>query len=138
MLRRLVLVSLIALCPYRTYADSTKEFLMSCTYGVLAGTLVGAATLAFRDKPGDSLVSIARGASLGLYAGIALGVYVVYFVPNANDLPDPESPANTPEDTPRKEEPLEEDAFFRPVIYPIFSENNRLDGAGIDLKILSF
>jgi hypothetical protein len=50
---------------------------MSCSYGVLAGTLVGAAALAFTDKPGDNLNLIARGASIGLYAGIALGIYVV-------------------------------------------------------------
>jgi hypothetical protein len=60
---------------------SGREFMMSCTYGVLAGTLVGAASLAFVDKPGDNINRIARGASLGLYAGILLGVYVVYIVP---------------------------------------------------------
>jgi hypothetical protein len=59
-----------------------KEFIMACTYGVLAGTLVGASTLAFESRPGDSLSSVARGASLGLYAGMALGVYVVYYVPS--------------------------------------------------------
>lgn len=59
---------------------SGKEFVMSCTYGVLAGTLVGAATLAFEDQPGDNLNKVARGASLGLYAGILLGFYVVYGV----------------------------------------------------------
>lgn len=137
MFKRLVLASLLILTPYRSYADSTKEFLMACTYGVLTGTLVGAATLAFRDKPGDNLKSIARGASLGLYAGILLGVYVVYFVPTAGDPGDPESPADAPEDLPKVEGPLEEDAF-RPVFYPIFSENNRLEGAGVDLKILTF
>lgn len=54
---------------------------MSCTYGVLAGTLVGAASLAFVDKPGDNLQRVARGASLGLYAGIGLGYYTVYYLP---------------------------------------------------------
>jgi len=58
-----------------------REFIMSCTYGVLAGTLVGAATLAFVDNPGDNLQRVARGASLGLYAGIALGLYTVYYLP---------------------------------------------------------
>ena len=62
-------------------ANSEREFIMSCTYGVLAGTLVGAASLAFVDKPGDNLQRVARGASLGLYAGIALGVYTVYYLP---------------------------------------------------------
>ncbi len=58
-----------------------REFVMSCTYGVLAGTLVGAASLAFEEQPGDKLHNIARGASIGLYAGILLGVYVVYILP---------------------------------------------------------
>lgn len=64
---------------------------MSCTYGVLAGTLVGAASLAFVDKPGDNLNRVARGASFGLYAGILLGFYVVYIVPGL-DAPDEDEP----------------------------------------------
>lgn len=63
------------------HADPVRDFVVSCSYGVLAGTLVGAATLAFSDKPGDNLNKVARGASLGLYAGILLGAYVVYGVP---------------------------------------------------------
>lgn len=50
-------------------------------YGVLAGTLVGAASLAFTEDPGNNLNHVARGASLGLYTGILLGLYVVYIVP---------------------------------------------------------
>ena len=64
----------------RAQAEPMRDFIMSCSYGVLAGTLVGAATLAFSDKPGDNLNKIARGASFGLYAGILLGTYVVYGV----------------------------------------------------------
>ena len=58
-----------------------KAFVTSSTYGVLAGALVGAATLAFTENPSDHLRNVAKGASLGLYAGILLGVYVVYLVP---------------------------------------------------------
>jgi len=58
-----------------------KEFIMSCTYGVLAGTLVGAASLAFSNKPGESLQNVARGASIGLYVGIGLGYYTAYVLP---------------------------------------------------------
>ena len=65
--------------PNTAKAEGTmREFVLSCSYGVLAGTLVGAATLAFSDKPGDNLNKIARGASLGLYAGMLLGFYVMY------------------------------------------------------------
>lgn len=56
----------------------SREFLLSCVYGTVAGTLVGAASLAFTDKPNKNLNRVARGASLGLYAGILLGFYVVY------------------------------------------------------------
>ena len=67
-----------------------KELITSATYGVLAGTIVGAATLAFSDNPGDNLQRIARGASLGLYAGIALGLYVTYGVPTEEEDEDSE------------------------------------------------
>ncbi len=68
--------------PSKAEAEPMRDFIMSCSYGVLAGTLVGAATLAFSDKPGDNLNKIARGASFGLYAGILLGTYVLYGVPD--------------------------------------------------------
>src|SRR5690606_6464838 len=76
---------IVGLTPMTAQAQSNtamREFIMSCTYGVLAGTLVGAASLAFEDQPGEKLNRVARGASLGLYAGILLGVYVVYVVPS--------------------------------------------------------
>lgn len=61
--------------------NQAREFIMSCTYGVMAGTLVGAASLAFVDRPGENLQRVARGASLGLYTGIFLGWYTVYYLP---------------------------------------------------------
>ena len=70
--------------------NPTREFIMSCTYGVLAGTLVGAASLAFTRLPSENLGTVARGASLGLYVGILLGLYVVYVVPGMDDTPDEE------------------------------------------------
>ena len=76
------------LVPRQSQADPAREFLLSCTYGVLAGTLVGAAGLAFTSNPGDNLNMVARGASLGLYAGIFLGFYIVYGVPNGNEEDD--------------------------------------------------
>lgn len=84
-------------------ADKSKEFFMSVVYGTLAGTLVGAATLAFTANPGDNLNNVSRGASYGLYAGILLGVYINY----ALDDSAPEKPAedeekvNTPVDDSR-------------------------------------
>jgi hypothetical protein len=78
-------ITLGVLSPRRANAEPVREFAMSATYGVLAGTLVGAASLAFTDRPGDNLNRVARGASFGLYAGILLGVYIVYVVPSAEE-----------------------------------------------------
>jgi hypothetical protein len=66
----------------------TREFITSVTYGVLAGTLVGVASLAFTTNPGENLNKIARGASLGLYLGIGLGLYVAYGVPDNGEPQD--------------------------------------------------
>lgn len=63
-------------------SDPGREFIASCTYGVMAGTLVGIASLAFVDKPSENMKQVARGASIGLYTGILLGLYVVYVVPS--------------------------------------------------------
>lgn len=100
---------------------SQKEFIMSCTYGVLAGTLIGAATLAFVDKPSDNLNKVARGASIGLYAGILLGAYVTYIVPS-----------------------MEEDPYEHPyissslLVNPLFNEEGQMDGAELGFQFLSF
>jgi len=70
--------------------NTGREFIMSCTYGVMAGTLVGVASLAFTTQPSENLNRVARGASIGLYAGILLGLYVVYIVPGLEEEPQPE------------------------------------------------
>lgn len=88
--RNIILIFILAvvLTPRPSVADPMRDFVMSCSYGVLAGTLVGAATLAFSDRPGDSLNKVARGASFGLYAGILLGLYVSYGgAPEDEELP---------------------------------------------------
>ena len=99
-----------------------KEFVRSCTYGVLAGTLVGAATLAFTEQPGENLNKVARGASLGLYAGILLGLYVVYIVPNQmqKDLYEPL--------------PVEEEASLKWQAFPLVSELG-LEGAAAGVQL---
>ncbi|MFK8139303.1 MAG: hypothetical protein AB8E15_13165 [Bdellovibrionales bacterium] len=102
----------------------SKEFIMSCTYGVLTGTLVGAASLAFTESPGENLNRIARGASLGLYAGIALGIYVAYYVPDGDEIPLDDGLA-----------PLEgEELSSQWMILPSFNSNNKLDGAYFQLS----
>jgi len=106
-----------------------KEFIRSCTYGVLAGTLVGAATLAFTDQPGENLGRVARGASLGLYAGILLGVYVIYIVPNQlesseQDLLDQELPPDATG---------VDGGQFRMDAFPLIGENG-VEGASVQLQ----
>jgi hypothetical protein len=101
-------------------ADPAKDFVMSCTYGVLAGTLVGTATLAFSDKPGDNLNRIARGASIGLYAGILLGLYVV----NLSSTSEEDSQA-------MKEAPKLQ-------VYPIISESHGVEGGAVRYSLFQF
>lgn len=56
--------------------EKLKVFLTTSAYGTVTGALVGLASLAFVEDPGSKTNSIARGASLGLYGGIALGLYL--------------------------------------------------------------
>lgn len=56
-------------------AQGLRGFMKNCAWGTLAGAGVGVVSLAFEDQPGDSWNNVARGASLGLYAGIAYGLY---------------------------------------------------------------
>jgi hypothetical protein len=76
-----VILILSFFSPIEARANPEREFILSCTYGVLAGTLVGAASLAFVEKPGENLQHVARGASIGLYVGIGLGFYTAYVLP---------------------------------------------------------
>ncbi len=50
-----------------------KAFLTICGYGAAGGALLGLATMAF----GNSTRAVTQGASLGLYAGIIFGTYVL-------------------------------------------------------------
>jgi len=128
------------LLPQVGQADASREFLLSCTYGVLAGALVGAASLAVEDDPSSKVHRVARGASLGLYSGILLGLYVVYVVPaqlqneEREDLRKYEERV-LPDDYGRHK-PLE----FKPprvALLPVF-ENQRLTGAALSYNIANF
>ncbi len=104
-------------------ADGSREFLMSCIYGTMAGTIIGAASLAVADKPSDKLQNIARGASLGLYFGILLGLYVVYMVPDESD---------------ELNQVLDRDVQFKSTIYPMLNQDMKLDGAGVAMNVFNF
>ncbi len=59
------------------FAQELKQFLQSCGYGTLAGAGLGLASLVFEKKPNESFGNIARGSSLGLYGGIAYGIFMI-------------------------------------------------------------
>lgn len=120
------LVSSLVIIPNQVRADDTRNFIMSCTYGVLAGTLVGAASLSFTDKPGDKLYRIARGASIGLYTGILLGWYVT----SLDDNPQPEVDEEDEEDLGRFKEPALQ-------VFPLISEKG-IEGGAFKYSLLSF
>lgn len=63
--------------PQNAHAEipvKAKAFLTIVGYGAAGGALLGVASLAF----GTSSRAIAQGASLGLYAGILFGSYVLF------------------------------------------------------------
>lgn len=105
------------------WANPTREFIMSCTYGVMAGTLVGAASLAFTKKPSENMNRVARGASLGLYTGILLGLYVVYIVPGMEE----EEP-----------DPLARLESLPVLVGPTFDDRDQVDGFQANWKVLRF
>lgn len=68
-----------------------KEFIKNCAYGTAYGALAGTVSLAFVDKPSAHLNNISKGASLGLYSGIAYS-----FLMNQNDqIAEVESPRDS-------------------------------------------
>jgi hypothetical protein len=71
----LVSVSLLIIPVQKAHAiDSKAKVLISTSvYGAAGGALLGFASMAF----GTTSRSIAKGASLGLYAGMIFGAYVV-------------------------------------------------------------
>lgn len=71
-----VLFTLTFVAPREARAEmpvKAKAFLTIVGYGTAGGAILGAASTAF----GTSTRAIAQGASLGLYAGIIFGTYVL-------------------------------------------------------------
>lgn len=134
---------------HKAKAEAGREFLLSCTYGVLAGALVGAASLAVEDNPSDKIHRVARGASLGLYTGILLGLYVVYVVPaqieaeQKKQLDEQFEQTVEPDDYGYENSIRIQKTFsysFKPprlLIHPVV-ENNRVTGAALNYSIIRF
>jgi drug/metabolite transporter (DMT)-like permease len=74
----LIISACLILATPICHADDMTVFLKSCAIGTAAGALVGLATVALSENPSDRTGNIARGASLGLYAGIGFGLYTLY------------------------------------------------------------
>jgi drug/metabolite transporter (DMT)-like permease len=64
-------------------ADDMTVFLKSSGYGAAAGAVLGLASLALSENPDSKINNVARGASLGLYAGIGFGLYTLYGHPSS-------------------------------------------------------
>ena len=138
----LPLFLLLVLLAPKTHAEEMKEFMVACTYGVLAGTLVGTATLAFTKKPGENLQSIARGASLGLYAGIFLGLYVINLNPDS-EIEELEQQLEEGEEGEEYEDDVnpENISWKAPRLqnYPTLSaDSGRWEGVAVNYRLLSW
>lgn len=72
----LIVGFLVASVPAR--ANQMSIFLKSAAYGTAAGAVLGLTTLAWSENPTGKMSNVARGASLGLYAGIGFGLYTIY------------------------------------------------------------
>ena len=126
-LKYLIIAALLVSCIQVNAQQSSqpmREFITATTYGVLAGTLVGAASLAFTEQPGENLQRVARGASLGLYAGIFLGLYIVYVVPSAYERQ-------------LEYDQIPIDARALPKIFPLF-KGNKIDGMAASIPVYRF
>lgn len=133
------IVSLISILGFArvSQAESGREFLLSCTYGVLAGALVGAASLAVEDNPGDKVHRIARGASLGLYTGVLLGLYVVYVVPGQMEDSEKEELNNLQSVEPDDYGSRVRNHIPKLTFYPVI-ENTKVTGAAFNYAVVQF
>ncbi len=59
----------------KVYAEPLQDAFRYGTYGLVAGAIVGGASMAFSEDPGSRLSPVAKGASLGLYAGLIVAIY---------------------------------------------------------------
>lgn len=99
-------------------AADFATFLKSCGMGAAMGAGIGLVSLAAENKPSEHYANISRGASLGLYAGIAYGAYLV---------------------TPHNQPQLRQDMDYgtSTVIVPTFAQN-KVDGFEVNSNVYSF
>lgn len=76
-MKRIFLIGLVVLSTSVAQASEMRTFLLSCAYGAGIGALAGVTALAFSETPNSNLSYITRGASIGLYAGMGIGYYLI-------------------------------------------------------------
>lgn len=114
-MKTVIIIFVLLISGGRASAANLQTFLKHCAYGTLVGAGVGVISLAFNDKPSDNTGNVAKGASLGLYGGVAYGVYKLNEVPlPLNTIVDPY-------------------ALFLPII-----ENGKLDGGSVLVHLANF
>jgi len=81
MKKGLIIISLCIaffMLPQQSRAAQTLEVvLIDSLWGAGIGALMGGATLAFMDHPGDHLERIYQGAAIGLFCGVGFGLYEI-------------------------------------------------------------
>lgn len=75
MARKIILVIVLFISSHSFAFDDMTLFMKDCAYGTAAGALLGLLSLTTSDNPNGKISNVARGASLGLYLGIAYGIY---------------------------------------------------------------
>ncbi len=71
----LVKIILVFMFPSISFAYGVRDFVATVGKGIAVGATLGVVSLAVEDHPEDSWNNVARGASLGLYGGIAYALY---------------------------------------------------------------
>lgn len=99
-LKRVCIGLMLGACASKSMASTMtleqkyQEVFVSAGYATAMGAAVGAAALAFQEKPSEHLRYIAVGASVGFFAGTLFGGYVAIapaFASNAVEDQRPES-----------------------------------------------
>ncbi len=73
-MKQIIFILMITLSSFCAKAEPFQDAFRYGTYGLVAGALGGGTSMALSEDPGSHLTPVARGASLGLYAGLLIAV----------------------------------------------------------------
>lgn len=115
-------------------ASNSRVFLLTATYGVVAGTLTGLGSLAFYNNPSEHSRNIAMGASIGLYVGLLLGAYMVYTLPEPGSKKEGDPGRGG---APATQDPLRlESKLAKPLWAPYFAYNEKSESMVVGVSYL--